>query len=111
MSTNPKHTPTPWELHASIPGLINGPNHTAIVETHDINEEANAARIVQCVNACEGIEDPAAFVAAIRECALFWAHGTPVHAGAEAAEQLLAVFRPLFNADDLRALGGGQTAS
>lgn len=111
MSTT-KHTPTPWHLHkrteiiCNLEDPMNGPIAATDYLGESERDAANAARIVQCVNACEGIEDPAALIAAVRECALFWAHGKPVHAGSEIAEQLLAVFRPLFNADDLRALGG-----
>jgi hypothetical protein len=60
--SNDKHTPTPW--------------HSSTFEVYDENEQiiadcgysedyftedgckANAARIVQCVNACEGLDDP-----------------------------------------------------
>lgn len=112
--TTTKHTPTPWRIAEAAAGrfpeypIVGADRHTvAVLKIYALDQHnGNAARIVQCVNACEGIEDPTAFIAAVRECALFWAHGKPVHAGSGVAEQVLAVFRPLFNADDICALGG-----
>lgn len=74
-----KHTPGPWyvsgqtilqdsERYSQIATLLRmtfkaKPNG----EYHPCEEmEANAARIVACVNACEGIDDPAQFVQNMR---------------------------------------------
>lgn len=72
MST--KHTPGPWKFHSKP---ING-NYTIETDRElrgdcwwvcdtgesayilDEERKANAARIVACVNACEGIADPSA---------------------------------------------------
>jgi hypothetical protein len=70
----PKHTPEPWR----IDGPLTDAGHVLIVDPHgdalarlDAEtvhlETVNAARIVACVNAFAGIDDPAAFVAAHRE--------------------------------------------
>lgn len=71
---NTKHTPEPWVLNefADIYDVddSNGmliaavfPCEDLLLETH----KANAARIVACVNACAGMEDPAAEIAALQE--------------------------------------------
>lgn len=54
-----KHTPGPWD------GDTDGEKLFVVGKDYEIctmsgNAEANAARIVECVNACEGIENPAA---------------------------------------------------
>lgn len=69
--SNDKHTPTPWEVGASKRSVIkaDGQNSKVIAAMRtsdsiingsfaDGEPEANAARIVQCVNACEGLDDP-----------------------------------------------------
>ena len=56
------HTPTPWRVDADEPNTIHGPRFgLATIDSDGANEEdiANAARIVKCVNACAGIENPA----------------------------------------------------
>lgn len=71
MST-PKHTPEPWA--ASYNGLymeiehegfyfiaVFGNDHSPLTRGSNI-QKANADRIVACVNALAGIEDPEAFV-------------------------------------------------
>ena len=75
MSTEQKHTPEPWsaQREASLdyrPHYITGRNGDSRVAVavmqgggprHAINvaeEGANAARIVSCVNACVGMDDP-----------------------------------------------------
>jgi hypothetical protein len=69
-----KHTPEPWEYWNERSGEENTFNIqcvrgdiVAICDDHwdrrgDDTNEANAARIVACVNALDGIPDPAAFV-------------------------------------------------
>jgi hypothetical protein len=68
-TSNDKHTPTPWEARGNVI-FIKGSNKS-IATVHvqnnfdinkwkpidDVEAEANAARIVQCVNACEGMGD------------------------------------------------------
>ncbi len=65
------HTPEPW---------VNEPNTSKVTDYHgdmltimwdrwsgrDINI-ANAARIVQCVNACAGLDDPGSVLAEVRK--------------------------------------------
>lgn len=83
----PVHTAEPWAIHPIYTkGTlthwgINGVNNTGtqltsgrIVDVprnapnHDgPTQEANAARIVACVNACAGLSDPTADLAALRE--------------------------------------------
>jgi hypothetical protein len=57
--SNDKHTPTPWHVEAfevyDTQKLIIA--DCGLIDDLDI-VEANAARIVQCVNACEGMGDP-----------------------------------------------------
>lgn len=75
----PKHSPEPWALNPYDGGApeIYGFSHRgqtraiARVLYHNGSEDpevrANAHRIVACVNALAGIEDPAAAIAAARE--------------------------------------------
>ncbi len=59
----PRYSPTPWRADDKlIQSAVRGPIAvTRVGPRHDEHEaEANARRIVECVNACEGIEDPAA---------------------------------------------------
>lgn len=70
MST--KHTPEPWHTEGAHiePAFLDRDGHIARcyadVGSADL-DRANAARAVACVNACAGIEDPAAALAAARE--------------------------------------------
>lgn len=65
---NTKHTPTPWKRGTSKYGspFLIGREDTGFVvaecrnQHHSEEAEANAARIVACVNGCEGIADPSA---------------------------------------------------
>jgi hypothetical protein len=83
------HTPEPWELMALVPTeagrkanrwitSANAPRHKRTVALvhrldeyvalkHDAEGEANAHRIVSCVNALAGVPDPAAYVKAFEE--------------------------------------------
>ena len=58
-----KHTPTPWKAEEGEEPLWvikgSGKFHFIAV-TSQGNDEANARRIISCVNACEGIENPEA---------------------------------------------------
>lgn len=70
-----KHTPEPWRIEWQ-PGQTPKHTYTHCVMAGDDSlcdtlTEADAARIVTCVNALAGIEDPAAFVEAVRELLLY----------------------------------------
>lgn len=95
-----KHTPEPWTT------TINGRDCAQVVDVdgrriamcigQSERNEANAARIVACVNACAGMEDPAE---AIRETkATLWAL---IH-----SEQLNSHAARTLVDKALRALGG-----
>jgi hypothetical protein len=65
ITTNMKHTPTPWVVSDNDHGFIASlSTATFVCRFFDRNEYdypnhiANAQRIVDCVNACEGIENP-----------------------------------------------------
>lgn len=70
MKTHTPHTPEPWSVVTPHPGQFaivpenrqkHATTHTlAYIRDFQSNDEANAARIVACVNACEGIADPGA---------------------------------------------------
>ncbi len=60
-----KHTQGPWTAENSLvyfPNVLGGFDLRACP-----HPKANADRIVDCVNAMQGIEDPAAFMIAARE--------------------------------------------
>lgn len=87
IQTEPKpaaHTPGPWLTHGELDNLAvcaesedaracDGVRQICRVICGDYEvpnyreHEANAARIVACVNACAGMTDPAAEIAALRE--------------------------------------------
>jgi len=72
MSDKTKHSKSPWKLHtvdSAYSWLRDGEdNHVAkVVLTGNDFSEANAERIIACVNAMENIEDPQAFVKAARD--------------------------------------------
>ena len=58
----PKHTPGPWSVDSERTGACTiGTRAVEIARLDTENgdrDHANAARIVACVNACEGLEDP-----------------------------------------------------
>lgn len=79
MITQPKHTPEPW-----VAEQANGSLETAMFisagekticalygdwpdQVGDLEQKANASRIVSCVNALAGIPDPEEFVKAAKE--------------------------------------------
>lgn len=72
--TAPKHTPGPWFL--GISGVFapakpgNAPEHGRNNQLAEVWNEANAARIVACVNNCEGINPEAVpeMLAALKAC-------------------------------------------
>lgn len=75
-----KHTPEPWGIEETRTTLWVGPLRrdgkvNTIVTDFDVNglieeaearNRADAARIVECVNACAGMADPAAEIARLR---------------------------------------------
>lgn len=63
MSNEPKHTATPWIVNKIVQWSIEDNDRNPIADCGDYQDQypngiANAARIVQCVNACEGLDDP-----------------------------------------------------
>ena len=100
MKTHTAHTPTPWNVERPFqePGVyIAGPNTGLIAKLYEpdanlyngdklVSIGGNSARIVACVNACEGIADPGAvpdLMAALRE--LMTGHSMAGQAMAEKA--------------------------
>ena len=104
-----KHTPEPWEFAEWNTGINNSPGFGLMTDVGSLNVTvhtrkpkgngfdevdctdqaiADARRIVSCVNACAGIEDPAAAIQAARDaleaarpelqatCAMAKAYGT-----------------------------------
>lgn len=76
-----KHTPEPWDYNRSDVGLIQistSPANKPIAQVEfsdSFNErQANAARIVACVNACEGINPEAVseMLAVLQKVNCFW---------------------------------------
>ena len=72
MSENTQHTPTPWEIvdhaerqfgNAEKNKTIGVCYRNRIYGMNPAEARANAARILECVNALDNIEDPARFVA------------------------------------------------
>lgn len=56
-----KHTPEPWSIDQDGTIMANDPNDTYIsgkITLGDCFSESNARRIVACVNAMAGMEDP-----------------------------------------------------
>jgi hypothetical protein len=67
-----KHTPEPWEINEdqSHDGIFNvcsanGEYICTVWGIHD-NGRSNADRIVACVNACAGMDDPQAEIARLK---------------------------------------------
>lgn len=64
-----KHTPEPWKDGFLRVTAIDGGMKIAVTSCEIGNveiEQANANRIVTCVNACAGIDDPAAEIAELK---------------------------------------------
>lgn len=62
-----QHTPGPWEVDDE--DCVIGANRViAVCQAAPTNvvSDANAARIVDCVNACEGMDDPVKTIADLR---------------------------------------------
>jgi hypothetical protein len=66
-----RHTKEPWRLSDNQPDNIEGVFSDGCLRDSwcrdPICSEADAARIVACVNACTGMKDPAAEIAKMRE--------------------------------------------
>lgn len=72
-----KHTPEPWRVHATDHGgryITNAPPDEITSYAHDLTGECcdeqgyiDYARIVACVNAMVGIENPAAYLQNLRD--------------------------------------------
>jgi hypothetical protein len=64
------HTPEPWRIRTDLPQPVIASESGQYVVA--IPSEVNASRIVECVNAMEGIQNPAEFIASIydvlKEC-------------------------------------------
>lgn len=64
-----KHTPEPWQQGLTKHYIVNGESNLHIAVCHYENE-ANAARIVACVNAMRGIENPQSFIETVKHLKL-----------------------------------------
>lgn len=94
MSHSPKHTPEPWHTYEGRGiSLFNDESDAVIVSTPERSrsayrvrdrlveptetDHANAARIVACVNACTGMDDPKEAIAnaikTLAACSLMFA--------------------------------------
>lgn len=68
-----KHTPEPWIVNDTSVGItIFSEKQSAYLmymsQTRTVNEgNANAYRVVECVNAMEGVENPTEFIANVRK--------------------------------------------
>ena len=66
----PDHTPGPWSVSRSDNGIAcihdaDGRHFANWRDLRNENDQANADRIAACVNACDGIADPVAALAAV----------------------------------------------
>ena len=86
--TTPAHTPEPWHFISDRIYRTTPAEHIYIAETQPTGRGnatemiSNARRIVECVNACEGMTDPAKEIAALRACAERLADYVEWHKGA-----------------------------
>jgi len=66
-----KHTKGPWTVSIEEPRVVRAPSGDIITSGEDFENEtcfvSNASRIVECVNALEGIENPAEFIRFVKE--------------------------------------------
>lgn len=70
MEAKPKHTPEPWVLQKwgiSIE-IISSEDNKSIAAVAIENIHDNAQRIIDCVNAFEGIENPIDFMNNLKKC-------------------------------------------
>ena len=64
-----KHTPEPWYKFDEGNNIFSSNGHVSEIsghETHPALDISNAARIVACVNACAGMDDPAKYMEGVR---------------------------------------------
>ena len=95
----PTHTPAPWSIDAGNFIISGGKDIARALGDCTTEEEdtANAARIVACVNACAGLNDPAADIATMRraldDARKWFRHiaSTAPHPAARAAENALSL--------------------
>lgn len=63
------HTETPWHVDSAYGEkgvyITSTPTSVLVAKMRDTQSAANAARIVACVNACEGIRDPERMIPAV----------------------------------------------
>lgn len=72
--TKTKHTAEPWKRHGVHPHYIlaevDGGKVATVATTYQSKScdlEANAARIVACINACAGVDDPLEAIQVLRD--------------------------------------------
>jgi hypothetical protein len=70
-----KHTPAPWRVNFAMgPAIFEARDPEGIgmlrvdldTDVSSVDAHANANRILECVNACEGIDEPAEMIEACR---------------------------------------------
>ena len=69
MNAKHTHTPGPWDADIGLHGLCIGSGDNppiAAMLAGGLNPEADAERIVACVNACEGMIEPAVEISGLR---------------------------------------------
>lgn len=105
-----KHTPGPWRISQDQPHVIDSDKlkgiagccaHLLYSEPKHPEDLANAERIVACVNACEGIENPAKFISIARSVV-----SQNNEMKADLAELLAAIgkLKPGYSADEFAEL-------
>ncbi len=57
-----KHTPGPWIVNSGNGEIVTTERRIATTQVGGLYDVSNAERIVACVNALEGIDDPEAFI-------------------------------------------------
>lgn len=89
-----KHTPGPWRiLNEWSPETVGTEDGATVANTcfgRSWQGKANAARIVECVNACEGLADPSAvpdLLAACENLLTAWDTATTGYDGLTAASE------------------------
>jgi hypothetical protein len=115
-----KHTPAPWQIlpeecdrpYIRIRGIALGtrykianvltPNHDGVHPREAQETRANARRIVACVNACEGIEDPENVVPQLRRANDRVLQLEPLRLQ---RDELLQALKALTSASDVVAYG------
>jgi hypothetical protein len=93
-----KWTPEPWTMHPRPDRFKIEPDIAVVYaqqsrydDSQSKAREANAARIVACVNALAGVADPAAFVAAFEAMSAALRHARPLVGEFDYTSETLAV--------------------